>query len=181
MAKKKSGFINLLPQEEFEGSIMGRVLKWAMTTFRYIVIVTEMVVMGAFLSRFWLDAQNSDLNDLLDIKTAQILVQEEFEKEFRNTQTRLSIFQALNKEKAASGTLEQVTTRIPEGIRLQSLSFTDQDNVLQVKGISGSEVGIAQFIANLRDEKTFKKVELSQVGSSEDNQGFTIFGIKIIY
>lgn len=180
MAKKKFG-INLLPQEEFEASMTGRVLRWAMTTFRYIVIVTEMIVMGAFLSRFWLDAQNSDLNDLLEIKTAQIAVQEDFEKEFRKTQTRLSVFQALSKEKALSNTFEQVSTSIPESVRLQSLNYTDQDNVVQVKGVSGSEIGIAQFMANLKSKKVFKKVELNQIASSEDNQGFTIFGIKLTY
>ena len=180
MAKKKTG-INLLPQEEFEASITGRVLHWAMTTFRYIVIVTEMIVMGAFLSRFWLDAQNSDLNDLIDIKAAQIETQSEFEKEFRNTQVRLNIFQALNKEKRTSELMSMITTQIPDGVRLQSLSFTNQDNSAQIKGISGTEVGIAQFIANLKSNKAFKKIELNQIGSSEDNQGFIIFGIKLNY
>jgi hypothetical protein len=43
MPKNKA--INLLPQEEFDISIIGRTLKWAMGTFRIIVIVTEIVVM----------------------------------------------------------------------------------------------------------------------------------------
>ena len=73
MAKNKS--INLLPQEEFDASIFGRTLKWAMGTFRIIVIITEMVVMGAFLSRFWLDAQNSDLDNSIKIASAQISAQ----------------------------------------------------------------------------------------------------------
>ena len=63
MPAKKEPEINLLPQEEFEGSVIGRILKWGLSTFRIIVIIVEMVVMAAFLSRFWLDAKNSDLNE----------------------------------------------------------------------------------------------------------------------
>jgi len=85
MPKNKS--INLLPQEEFEASTIGRVLKWATGTFRIIVIITEMVVMAAFLSRFWLDAQNSDLTDSIKIRSAQISAQGDLEKRFREIQT----------------------------------------------------------------------------------------------
>src|SRR3989344_9480970 len=94
MAKTRS--INLLPQEEFDVSVVGRILKWAMGTFRIIVIVTEMVVMGAFLSRFWLDAQNSDLGDEMGVKSAQVEAQSDFEKKFRRLQTKLGIFKSLS-------------------------------------------------------------------------------------
>ena len=70
MPKKKN--INLLPKEEFDASVVGRLLRWAMGTFRIIVIITEMIVMAAFLSRFWLDAQNSDLNDEIRFASSQI-------------------------------------------------------------------------------------------------------------
>ncbi|KKR69678.1 MAG: hypothetical protein UU12_C0039G0005 [Candidatus Woesebacteria bacterium GW2011_GWA2_40_7b] len=98
----KTKTINLLPQEEFDVSTLGRILKWAMGTFRIIVIVTEMIVMTAFLSRFWLDAQNSDLNDAIAIKTAQISAQSDFEKQFRILQHKLSIFKTLTDSPQAS-------------------------------------------------------------------------------
>src|SRR5512144_1767398 len=95
MAKSKS--INLLPQEEFENSVLGRILRWATGSFRVIVIITEMVVMGAFLSRFWLDAQNSDLNDSIQIKSAQISAQKDFENQFRQIQKKLDIYKGISK------------------------------------------------------------------------------------
>jgi hypothetical protein len=89
MPKNKT--INLLPQEEFESSIIGRILRWAMGTFRIIVIITEIIVMGAFLSRFWLDAQNSTLSDGIKIKSSQIQSLADIEKEFRNIQSKLNM------------------------------------------------------------------------------------------
>lgn len=175
----KSKSINLLPQEEFETSITGRVLRWAMTSFRYIVIITEMVVMSAFLSRFWLDAQNSDLNDSLAIKSAQISAQQDFEKDFRDLQGRLKVFQELSRDTPASSTLNKVISKVPNEVSLQSFSY--QENSLQIKGIATSELGIAQFVSNLKADTSFKEVDLGQIGSSENNSALTVFTIRITY
>ncbi len=177
--KNKNKSINLLPQEEFEGSITGRLLRWAMTTFRFIVIITEMIVMGAFLSRFWLDAKNSDLNDVLRVTASQVSAQSSFEKDFRNLQSRLKVAQDLGKETPASETLGKVMSKVPVEIIIQSFSY--QENSLQLKGVSSNEVGVVQFISNLKADKSFKSVELGQIASSEENGTQIVFTIKITY
>jgi Tfp pilus assembly protein PilN len=177
MAKKKS--INLLPQEEFDASILGRTLKWAMGSFRIIVILTEMIVMAAFLSRFWLDAQNSELDNSIKIATAQVSAQSNFEKEFRGIQKKLNIFKQIAAVPAPSGKLDLIASKIPQDLILTSINV--QDNSAQLKGVAGSEIGIAQFISNLKSAPTFKKVELDSVGSSEQNQASITFLINVSY
>lgn len=78
--KKKTKAINLLPQEAFAKTTLGRTLTWLLSTFRIIVISVEMVVVVAFLSRFWLDARITDLNDELKQKQAVITSLATFEK-----------------------------------------------------------------------------------------------------
>lgn len=175
----KNKLINLLPQEEFDISITGRVLKWAMGTFRIIVIITEMIVMGAFLSRFWLDAQNSDLNDSIKVKSAQISAQKDFEKQFKGLQSRLNVFKQLKTEAKASEKIQIVSSKIPSDVNLSEISILD--NSIQVKGLAGSEASIAQFISNLKAEKSFKNIDLGQINSPESNPGITIFSIAITY
>lgn len=177
MPKNKS--INLLPQEEFEASTIGRILKWAMGTFRIIVIVTEMVVMGAFLSRFWLDAQNSDLNDEIRIKNAQISAQSDFEKEFRNLQSKLGIIKTLNDEKKSSEKINIVSSKIPSDVVLTSLTI--ESGAIQVKGVGNSESGVSQFITNLKSDKSLKSVDLASINSSEENPLVNVFTLKINY
>lgn len=177
MPKNKT--INLLPQEEFETSTLGRVLKWAMGTFRIIVIVTELVVMGAFLSRFWLDAQNSDLNDSIGIKSAQISAQSDFEKQFRSIQNKLNIFTSLANEPQPSGKLNIISSKVPPDIVLSGISIGDTS--AQLKGTAGSEVGIAQFLSNLQTEKTLKTVELGSLSTTENNALLTVFTLNIGY
>lgn len=175
----KNKLINLLPQEEFDASILGRVLKWAMGSFRIIVILTEMVVMAAFLSRFWLDAQNSDLDNSIKITAAQISAQASFEKEFRILQKKLNIFKQVVLSSNKSIRLDSIASKIPQDITLTSIS--DQGGTAQIKGLAGSEMGIAQFIGNLKSDSTIKKINLDSIGSSDINQSSTTFLINITY
>jgi len=158
---------------------LGRVLKWAMGTFRIIVIVTEMVVMGAFLSRFWLDAQNSDLNDSIKIKSAQITAQSSIEQSFRNVQTKLNIFGEITPKILPSQRVENIVSKIPPDITLSGISVSDIST--QIKGVSNSEAGIVQFVANLQADTSFKSVDLGSISSSDTDPTQTIFSVNISY
>ena len=105
---KKSQPINLLPKEEFAASTFGRIIKWLLSTFRVIVIVVEVVVMSAFLSRFWLDARSTDLNDQIKQRQSIIASFSSFEQSFRATQAKLAVFAATTKEE--SQTLPKMQT-----------------------------------------------------------------------
>jgi Tfp pilus assembly protein PilN len=177
MPKNKA--INLLPQEEFNISTTGRILKWATGTFRIIVIITEMVVMGAFLSRFWLDAENSNLKDSIKIKTAQVAAQADLEKKFRDIQSKLNIFGQIAGSQNTSKRIEQIVSVLPPDIALSGVSVSDDST--QVKGTSPSDIEIAQFVANLQADKTIKNVDLEQVSSSENGSAGTVFSIIISY
>jgi Tfp pilus assembly protein PilN len=177
MAKNK--FINLLPQEEFESSAVGRVLRWAMGTFRMIVIATELVVMCAFLSRFWLDAQNATLSDSIKVASSQIQVQSNFEKTFRNVQRKLTIFDQIKLTSKNSGKVDLIASKIPEDVMTSSITI--QETSALIKGLAGSEYGVAQFVSNLKSDKTIKDVTLTNLDSSENNQSQLVFLINIKY
>ncbi len=176
MPKNKA--INLLPQEEFDASTTGRILKWATNTFRIIVIVTEMVVMAAFLSRFWLDAQNSTLNNAIRVKSAQISAQANLEKQFRGVQTKLDIFDKLSGDKKISDLVGKITSKVPASVTLSGI--TVGEGTINIRGLSSSDFDIGQFVVSLQGE-TFKSVELQQVGSSLTSPGGTDFVIAITY
>jgi Tfp pilus assembly protein PilN len=173
MPKNKA--INLLPQEEFSASITGRILKWATSTFRVIVTVTEMVVMGAFLSRFWLDAQNSNLNSAIKIKSAEISAQASLEEKFRIVQTKLNLFDKIAQTQKNSAFVEKISGNVPENTTLTRISI--QDGKIEIRGTSFSDYNIVQFIANLGS--SFKGAALQQANSSKSNPGGTDFVIEV--
>jgi hypothetical protein len=176
MPIKKTKQINLLPQDDFESSTLGRVLKWALSSFRVMVIITELVVMSAFLSRFWLDAKNSDLNDVLNVGKAQVTAYKDIEAEFRLYQKKLNIIKSLYSEKNNSSLLTEIVKVMPEDLILNSIQKSA--DTIQIRAIGFSEQSIAQFLVNLENYKTLSDINLSQVASSVDNSFATSFTIN---
>lgn len=179
LAQKPRNQINLLPQEEFSDSPVGRILRWALGTFRILVIVTEMIVMGSFLSRFWLDARANDLNDSIKSKQSLIQSKKDFEKKFLATQKQLNVFaQITSQENQISPYLESVTSYLPPEINLTSFSFTQ--NSLDLKGTSTSEVGIAQLMANLKSPGVgLGETTLTNLGSGSQDKTLITFAISV--
>lgn len=159
--------------------MMGRVLRWAMGTFRIIVIVTEMVVMAAFLSRFWLDAENSNLTNSIKIAASQIQVQSDFEKEFRNLQSKTVIYKQIKSGVKYSARVNFAALKTPENIVLTSINSFPAST--DIKGISESEADIAQFISNLKTDEDVKKVSLGTVDTSDDSSTQISFQIIVSY
>jgi len=176
MPKNKS--INLLPSEEFNASTTGRILRWATGTFRLIVIVTEMVVMMAFLSRFWLDAQNSTLNNAIKLKSAQISAQASLEKQFRGIQSKLETFNQLSQDQKTSDLIGKITNKVPGSVTLSGI--TAGEGTINIRGTSFSDYDTMQFVASLA-ETPFKSAELQQVSLSKDNPGTSDFTITVTY
>ena len=164
MSAQKEEQINLLPQKGFQTTTTGRVLAWILSTFRVIVIVTEIIVMIAFLSRFWLDAQNSDLDDDLERKQSLLTASLSFENEFRDTQKRLKIFsQLVSKQENLASTLEKITRYLPQDLFLKTVNFSD--NSFQIDGISLNETNIQQYIVNLQSTGSFSDIGIREIKS----------------
>jgi Tfp pilus assembly protein PilN len=177
-ARKNTNRINLLPGTELDTSTWGRVLAWALSSFRAIVILTEMVVMLAFMSRFWLDARSNDLNDSIKQKTGVISAFSDFEKEFKNTQKRLAIFnQVAAGNDAPSSTLSKVTSYLPDEITLTSYAITGSQ--VEIMGSAASEMAIAQLSANLKSDKTFSNITVAGITTNAENPAFLDFDLKL--
>lgn len=177
-AKRKNATqINLLPQEEFAESTSGRVLHWLLSTFRYLVITTEMIVISAFISRFYFDSRLADLNDEIKQKEDFVKAYSDFEKEFKRTQSKLAVFGSMTQDSTrVSPLLESVVTMLPNDLSLTQLSFTAPQAVA-IGGTSTSEESISQFIVNLQSLPEFESVELSGV-ESKANSPFINFTLN---
>lgn len=170
MAKK----INLIPQDEFQNSNIGRVITWAVSSFRVMVIITELVVMSAFLSRFWLDARSSDLSDKIKILSSQIAAYNEIEKEFRSVLARISIAKTLFSEQQITAILQDISLKIPEDSFLYSINITADK--LQIRAISINEGSIGTMLNNFEiDSQKYKDVNLGQIASNPDDSTSTAF------
>jgi Tfp pilus assembly protein PilN len=175
-ARKKDEQINLLPQKGYESSTSGRILAWILTTFRVIVIVTEIIVMIAFLSRFWFDAQNSDLNEKLQQKQAVLAASQEFEMNFKDVQNRLKIYSALTKNQSSySEILSTITEYLPSDMILTKFSVKDEN--IEIVTTSSNERSVEQFVVNLATMTQIEDVGLIGISTEPDNPTILFFTI----
>lgn len=167
MAKKKLPLeINLLPQEEFQASTLGRTLKWLLGTFRMIVISTEMIVMIAFLSRFWLDAQNNDLTDSINQEKIIVGSYKSVEDDFRATQAKLAVFSQFEKQVHVSDVANKVTASLPPAVKINTLILRGSN--LQLQANAAAEGDAMQLITNLQSSNFFQNIKLTRIESKQD-------------
>jgi hypothetical protein len=168
MAAQKNA-INLLPKSDFDVSLWGRILKWSLTTGRYIIILTELVVIVAFLSRFKLDKDLSDLNEQLTSKKSILDATYNTELTFRGTQTRLLEAKSfLDKQKDTSALLDHITDKIPEGLALTSLAADWDKREVVLSGKATSQQPLAEFMYYMRKDKVWKNSDLTSIVSVAD-------------
>ncbi|PIR98786.1 hypothetical protein COT87_02910 [Candidatus Collierbacteria bacterium CG10_big_fil_rev_8_21_14_0_10_44_9] len=82
--------INLLPRDAFENSALGIILEWSLVFGKWSVILTQLIVMGAFLYRFTLDRSLTYLRKSIDRNVAVIKSFEQIERDFVLTQKQVA-------------------------------------------------------------------------------------------
>lgn len=177
MAAPKPKKINLLVQEGFENSQIGKILAWLLTVGRAIVIVVELVVICAFLSRFWFDRQLTDLIEDNNAKRSQIEASSTFEEGFKSTQARLSLVRQIDQVKLSpSGAVSKVTSLLPDVVNLTNISFTGTK--LTLNGTSLTEGGVAGLMKSLGNSSEFENVSLSNIALDRGAAGFIKFTVE---
>ena len=168
--------INLLPPSEFESSFWGRFLEWAITTGRYIVIITELIVVMAFLSRFKLDTDLSTLNS--EIKSKKNVLDEMIprEEQFKTWQSRTKaagqIIDGVGKQ---GETLALIATKIPEEVKFSTLIVSE--NNASITGGAMDENSLGVFLMRLTKEPKWRSIDLT--GLSQDKQKGLLFSLSI--
>ncbi len=154
--------INLIGEEELSHTPIGRIVTWAVTYGRYIMIGTEIVVLLAFISRFSLDRKLTDLNDEIDQKQAIIEANADFEQEFRMVQNQVSSIQKLtNTPTTILDGLNTLQTILPVDVYLDTLSI--EPDKLTANAVAGSSEGFSTLLANLQASNTLKNVDIGGI------------------
>lgn len=154
--------INLLGTQDLDHTPWGRLITWATTYGRYIMITTEIVVLLAFISRFSLDRKNTDLTEELTQKQAILQANAPFEQEIKSLQTTLSTAKSLlTIQPKPIFLLHTIESIVPSDVYIVSLDITNKK--LSLSAIANSTQGFAQFLSNLQATKSIEDVLLGGI------------------
>lgn len=166
MPSKKE--ISLLPNEENNNSFLARALRWLTSVGRVVIIISELIVILAFLSRFWLDRKNSDLSEIARQQKAIINSTQEFEKDYISLQQRLAYIKNFYKsEPKYVNKLNLLVQSMPPGIFFQSVSLSrdEKSSIISAEAelYSYQEDVIVDFIANLKLNPDINSVQVQKI------------------
>lgn len=163
--------LSLLPKEEFEQRTLGRLLIWALSVGRWIVVFTEFIVICAFLSRFYLDRRIADLHEDIFQKQAIVQAMNNFEEEFRFLKERVEIIESLAGQPPADEVLEAVISLVPVDVALTN--FTFENGEVEITAIALSQQGLADFWHQINDTEIFTNARITEVSKKEDRLGIS--------
>lgn len=174
---KKNLKINLLPEGDFEKTPLGRFLQWLLSVGRYIVVFTELIVILAFLSRFYLDQKITDLNELIEQKKAIVASASVLEEEIKTANNNfLNVEAIIEKQKNYSGFLKKLNKLIPEGIKFKTFSLENKKITISAESNTSSALNV--FLFWLKKSPLIEKISLEGVsikGNGNINFNLIIF------
>jgi len=164
--------ISLLPDESNNNSFSARVIRYLTTVGRYIIVFTELIVISAFISRFWLDRQNSDLSESLRQQKAILESTSEFEKEYTSLQGRLKyISDNYKNQPNYIENIKAIVSSVSPDVFFQKLSVNPDDAILSL--YSYQEDSLVSTIVNMSLNPNFSAIDIRKIEKkSKDSKYF---------
>lgn len=172
--------VNLLLNKNEQVKLQVKLLKWVLSSGRFIVVFVELIVIMAFVYRYKLDGDLADIQEKINEQVPYIESLKNDEILIRETQFQLSTIKQI---KSSSPDFPQVLVKLseltPKTIRLTGISF-DRSQVLtrttmSITGQTPSNLELSAYIKALQKEPTFTEISLTNI-SFEGQTTFTITG-----
>jgi hypothetical protein len=177
MAIKKE--LSLLPDSDNPNSFNARLFKWLTTVGRWVIVLTELVVVLAFISRFWLDRKNSDLSEVIRQQQAILKSTQSFENEFQSLQQRLAFIKKFYGNKPEfDQKINILVNSTPQDLIYKNLSINQNTEtnktIASASLLAFNEASIITFINNLALNNNIETVNISQIEKKAQENNYSI-------
>ncbi len=155
-----SASINLIKKET--ESSFDKFIDWALSIGRLIVIITEIIAIGAFIYRFSLDERLIQLHAEIKQKQNSLASLKKDEENFRNLQGRLSLASNLSKNGASVyNTFQDIVELTPEDLNFNDLTLSKDRVVINLDVISISSLNV--FVNSLKAYPNIKSLSIDKI------------------
>jgi Tfp pilus assembly protein PilN len=153
--------IDLKPKDPFFETAVGRSLKWTVSTGRYLVIFTQLVVIASFLTRFILDRQVTDLNVTINQQKSAIMAYSVVERNFLFVQAQIEDIKQLKQEFNLVEIFPLLNETIPANIVLDELTI--RSNTVTFSGVALSQTALNILVNNVKLSPYFDEVVMGTI------------------
>ncbi len=171
--------IDLLKSQTSSQKFIYKAINWLLSSGRYLIIFVELLVLVAFLTRFFFDAQIETIKD--DIAKRSVYVQslKPTENEVRKLQSQLN---SIKKARADSfdfdNSIKKIADQTPPEISLSNITFdsTDAKISFRISGAARSNLDLSNFVYGLKTESSFTDVDIANIDLQENVLSFSVTG-----
>jgi hypothetical protein len=157
--------INLLPRDAFENSTLGIILEWSLVFGKWAVIATQLIVMGAFLYRFTLDRNLTDLRKSIAKDVSIIKSYDQVERDFSLAQKQISAAkQAVDSQQLMLKTLKEVGQITPNEVWYDRMTITSSS--VSLTAYVASLPAFGQFLTAIQKDPLFTGISIGKIESS---------------
>lgn len=159
--------------------ILDKVFSWSLSIGRGLVIVTEVVALGAFIFRFSLDRQIIDLHQKIKQEQNIVSFWKKNEDTYRNLQRRLTVAnQIIQIDTKTTKLFTNITSLIPPDLVVKNISFASDS--MRLDGSMQSVTSLSKFVNQLKSYPDVTSVSLDQLEDKTTTATITV-GITITF
>lgn len=162
--------INLLTQKKEKQ--VDRIIYFVLNYLRYILVVTQIVVIGVFFYRFSIDQALVDLEEITEqkkeiIEVSQPLIREATKESYRLDQAQ----KIIAKQQDFLDSINYLLSIFPENFYLEK--FNVSDLTISIVGTTQDPILLQKFFTRLKKEGKFAKVDMSNVKKKDQSLEFS--------
>ena len=169
--------INLL--EKKDRSLLDKLTFFGLNYLRYIIVITQLIVIGVFFYRFQVDQKIIDLKEGVEQKKEIVqIVLPLLNEAAKIDKKTLIINEALQKQKNFSEMVDYFLTMFPETIILTNMEVKNES--IKITGDAFNAQHLQSFYALLKKDSKFKTISLKNIKKTEVGYSFELFLEKFI-
>lgn len=163
--------INLLPKKE--ESLSEKIYVFLVNYLRYIIVITQLVVIGVFFYRLQIDQRVIDLKESVTQKKEIIEIVSPLLNEAKYIDKKSKEIEKIIKiQNKLESRLNYLINIFPESAYLKNLIY--KDNYLEIEGLSENISYLQAFVNKLRQERFFKNIDLKSIKKTDLGYNFIL-------
>lgn len=161
--------INLLIKKKSGNSFSEQFFTWILTYGRYIIIITQIIVLFVFFFRFKIDRDHTDLKELVTQKQAILESLSDLETEIRSIQGRLVNIRTISpRQDSLLKVVKFLQQRTPVDIIFTNLLITNEK--ISFQATSGNLRSFSFMLSQFQLDKKFSEVSLQDINRRNDGR-----------
>jgi len=164
--------INLL--EKKDAGLLDKLTFFGLNYLRYIIVITQLVVIGVFFYRFQIDQRIIDLKDGVEQKKEIVQIVLPLLNDAAKIDKKTTIIDdALLQQKNFTDMFDYFIDLFPETITLTDMEI--KDGSIKISGDAADAQHLQTFYTLLKKENRFKTVSLQNIKRTDTGYNFVLF------